>query len=224
MPSWQGVATWRAGGRIGLQASHANHVPGRWGSTVEGLAPPLAFARAPGKQCCAIDHEHALHSWLTREGGRFLTHEEALPVLGEDALGGADEVGVPCVLRGEADDDAGGVGEGDPLGHGGPTDQRRPLKAEEEQHPAEEPLDAGAFAQLLARLSTSAKSDPESGAKPDPPRACLRGRHAALVRRPSRGGLRHRRRPGGGIGARGLLLFVSLLEESYLCRDVCRAG
>ena len=48
---------------------------------------------------------------------RFVTHEEALPVAGEDALGGADEVGSAGLLRGEADD-AGGVGEGDPLSEG----------------------------------------------------------------------------------------------------------
>jgi len=50
------------------------------------------------------------------------------------AWGGADEADA----SGEADDEVGGVGEGDPLGEGGPADQRRPLEAEGEQHPAEE--------------------------------------------------------------------------------------
>lgn len=67
-----------------------------------------------------------LDVWLPRGG--FLPHEEALPFVDEDALGGADMIGASGMVCGQADD-GGGVGEGDPLGEGGPADQRRATPA-----------------------------------------------------------------------------------------------
>ena len=71
--------------------------------------------------------------------------------MGEDAGGGADEVGTASVVGAERDDDDGGVGQGDLTGDGRPAGERGALQAEEQENAAEEAFDTGALAQLLLR-------------------------------------------------------------------------
>jgi len=71
--------------------------------------------------------------------------------MGKDAFGGADEVRAASVGSGEGDDDDPGVGEGDAGGDGGPAGEGWALEMEEQEDPAEEAFDTGAFAEFVER-------------------------------------------------------------------------
>ena len=73
--------------------------------------------------------------------------------MGEDAGGGADEVGTAGVVGDERDDNDRSVGQGDLAGDSRPAGKGWALQAKEQENAAKEALDTGAPAQLGARPS-----------------------------------------------------------------------
>ena len=86
----------------------------------------------------------------------FPNTREALPGVGEDGFGGADEhpqavTRAAGVGGGEGDENDPGIGEGDTGGDGRPAGEGRTLQVEEQEDASEKAFDAGAFAEFRQR-------------------------------------------------------------------------
>ncbi len=72
--------------------------------------------------------------------------------MGQDPLGGGDEVRPTRVVGEQGNDERGGIGEGDACGEGRPAGEGRALQAEEEEDTAKEALTAAALAEFVFGL------------------------------------------------------------------------